>query len=481
MSLTTKDENDREVALEDYYNSDPPVKSPCNKKKKTRWWGLTPYNCRETLNYFIKMLVLPGLIAGIFILLMILTTGSIGNIILLTIISILTYTGSIFTSFYTRDRYLTWHHKIQEDDKVKRITPEENDATVFHYELELNPIEETEYRIGFIGDIMMLKDFELRFDNQVKNFFVGEDEVNLILGNLEGIVRDPPKKPFLTKQVHPLKILDQLNQLLLSDNTRWLLCLSNNHSIDYGNLRFHESLEHIRKKPNIDVFGRNDVPNVFVEGLDINIASASEWSNQKTWKCISKYRTMKLDPYYDKDKFNILYPHWNFENERYVRRRLQKRAKKLMIGTEINNWDLIFGQHSHVRQPVIKIREDFLKDDGTPKLDDEGNPIILWKLVAFSGGNFTSGAKLIRRKKHIHGRIMRCDIGPFSHDVNRLAVGKVKIMDTVNKEGFDRDTDTDFKNVIFGLGERGIHRFWVLLIGLTIVTIIVLLRVFGIF
>jgi hypothetical protein len=75
---------------------------------------------------------------------------------------------------------------------------------------------------------------------------------------------------------------------------------------------------------------------------------------------------------------------------------------------------------------------------------------------------------------------MRCDIGPLEKDEDRLAVGKVKIMDTVNKEGYDRDTDKDFKNVIFGLGERGIHRFWVLLIGISIVVIVILLRVFGI-
>ena len=478
MSLIIKKDDGSEEKLEDYYNTNPPVKSPCNESKKTKWWCLmsyTPYNFLETLNYFVKMLVLPGVIAFLIVLLIILTTGDIENLILLTIITSLTYTASIFISIYARDRSLTWYHRIKEDGKVEKITPEENNTTVYRYELELNPIKEPKYKIGFIGDIMMMKDFKLKFDREVKKFFEKDGGVDIILGNLEGIVRDPPKKPFLTKQVHPLEILGQLNQLLLSDNTRWLLCLSNNHSIDYSNFKFHESLNLIQANQKIDVFGRNDVPNVFVKGFNINIASASEWSNQKTWKCISKYRTKKLDPYYDKGKFNLLYPHWNFENERYVRRRLQKRAKKLMIGTEINNWDLIFGQHTHVRQPVIKVKADYKKD---------GKLIPLWKLVAFSGGNFTSGAKLIRRKKHIHGRIMRCDIGPLEKDKDRLAVGDVKIMDTVNKEGHEIDDNgkkIEFKKVIFGLGERGIHRFWVLLIGVTIVAIIILLRIFGIF
>ncbi|MFX1280486.1 MAG: CapA family protein [Promethearchaeota archaeon] len=480
MSLMMRKEDGSEEKLEDYYNANPPVKHPCNNSKKTKWWCImsyTPYNCHETLNYFLKMLVLPGIIAFCIVLLIIFTTGDVDNFILLTIITSLTYTASIFISFYIRDRILTSRHKIQEEvDKVERITPEENNATVFHYELELNPIKETIYKIGFVGDIMMMKKFGLRFENQVKEFFEEDSGVNIIVGNLEGIVREPPKDPFLTKQVHPMKILKQLNQLLEGNDIRWLLCLSNNHSIDYGNRKFHESLNLIQEDPKIDVFGRNDVPNVFVERKNINIASASEWSNQKTWKCISKYRTKKLNPYHDDGKFNILYPHWNFENERYVRRRLQKRAKKLMIGdNDIKSWDLIFGHHPHVRQPVIKVRADYKKG---------GVLIKLWKLVAFSGGNFTSGAKLIRRKKHIHGRIMRCDIGPLKDDQDRLAVGKVKIMDTVNKEGHEIDRNGDkieFKNVIFGLGERGIHRFWVLLIGLAIVVIVVLLRIFGIF
>ena len=476
---------DQEVDLEEYYNSNPQPKYPCNDSEKTRWWCLTPYNCLETFNYFIKMLVLPGVIAGIIILIMILTTGAIDNLILLTIISILMYTGSFFISIFTREQTLAWLNKIRENDQVKIVRIQENYETQLVNTIDtLNSIKDPKYIIGFVGDIMMMRDFTLRFDNDVKTFFKKDGGVRIILGNLEGIVRnlDPPEDPPPTKQSHPPEILNQLNQLLLSNNTRWLLCLSNNHSIDFSNHEFHESLKYIQAKEKIDVFGRNDVPNVYIKGPPaINIASATEWSNQHTWKCISKYRTKKLEPYYEKDKFNILYPHWNFENEKYVRKRLQKRAKKLLTNNDDQNWDLIFGHHPHVRQPVIKIREDLLKDDGTPVLDADGNPVQIWKLVAFSGGNFTSGVRWIRRKKHIHGRIMRCEIGPLTKYENKLAVGKVEIVDTVNKEGYDNDRDIDFKTVKFGLGEKGINRIWILVIGLVIVAIVVLLRVFGIF
>lgn len=464
MALT----NRYDVDLETYYLGNPPRKLPCDNSTETRWWKLSPYNCRETVNYFLKMLVLPGLIAGIIILLMILTTGNTGNFILWAIITVLTYTGSIFMSLYARERYFARFHRIQDQSSLIIPNP-------------LNEINGTKYSIGFVGDIMMMRDYQLRFSSEIINFFGDENEgVSIIVGNLEGIIRD--EDPSLAKQAHPPTILSELQHLLRDNN--WLLCLSNNHSIDYGNQDFHNSLLNIQQTPNIDVFGRNDVPNVFVNLVNnqkINISSASEWSNQKSWKCISKYGTIEIIPYYDKESFNILTPHWNYENERYVRRRLQKRSKKLVIDNGNENWDLIFGHHTHVRQPIIKVRENFLDANGNPILDANNNPKGLWKLVAFSGGNLTSGVTFIRRKKHIHGRIMRCDIGPLTQDPTRLAIGSVEIQNTFNENGRDADTGAKIKTIRFGEGEQGISRFWMLIIGIAIISIVTILRVLGIF
>ena len=466
MILTNRDGD----ILDAYYGSNPDRLLPCDNGTRTRWWRLSPYNCRETINYFLKMLVLPGLIAGILILLMILTTGQIGNFILWVIITVLTYTGSIFIALYNREKYFAWFNRIQDESSLVIPSP-------------LNDIDDILYRIGFVGDIMMMRDYQLRFSNEVINFFGDEDEgVDIIIGNLEGIIRD--EDPGLTKQAHPPTILQQLSHLLRKNS--WLLCLSNNHSIDYGNLAFHDSLMTIQDTQKIDVFGRNDVPHVvvddqIVENQKINIASASEWSNQHTWDCISKFGTNELSSYYDPDKFNILYPHWNYENERYVRRRLQRRSKRLLIDNGNENWDLIFGQHTHVRQPIIKVWEDLRDAAGTLILDSNGNPKGLWKLLAFSGGNLTSGVNLIRRRKHIHGRIIRCDIGPLSQDPTRLAVGRVEIQDTFNENGRDRDTGDRIKTVRFGVGEEGVSRFWMLIIGIVIISIVIILRVLGIF
>ncbi|MFX0083662.1 MAG: CapA family protein [Candidatus Hodarchaeota archaeon] len=442
MSITHENGND----LNTYYANNPPSDPPCEDCDDTIWWGLTPYDWRETLNYFFKMLVLPGAIAAVIILLMILTTGSIDNLTLWTIIIVLTYIGSILIALYARHRLLTWIHRIQDENSL--IIPD-----------PLNQINNTTYKIGFVGDIMRMRIYGLQFSNEVINFFSG---VDIIVGNLEGIIR--PDDPPMTKQSHPATILQQLNGLLRG-GTNWLLCLSNNHSIDFGNREFHRSLNDIQQEPRIDVFGRYDVSHVYVRGQNINISCATEWSNQRRWDCISRFPDSMNSSHID-TRLNILYPHWNYENERYVRRWLQNRANDLLTSNVGKRWDLIFGHHPHVRQPVIYVHDT----------NDNVN-----KLVAFSGGNFTSGVRFFRLKKHIHGIIMRCDIGPLTQNPARLGIGKVEIQNTYNKKGRDPITGDRIKTVVFGEGIQGISRFWILIIGIVIITTVVLLRVFGIF
>jgi hypothetical protein len=76
---------------------------------------------------------------------------------------------------------------------------------------------------------------------------------------------------------------------------------------------------------------------------------------------------------------------------------------------------------------------------------------------------------------------MSCDIGPLSQDPTRLAVGRVEIRDTFNENGRDLDTGAKIKTVRFGVGEQGISRFWMLIIGTVIISIVIILRVLGIF
>lgn len=459
MVLTTK----QGTKLDDYYDPRPVLKGCCNDKSKTCCLRLSPYDKQETIYWFIKHLTLPGVAVALIIIILILRLFD--NPIFDSTIYILGIVAGFFLLSIARERGRSIHYKIKEgriNDKiiiweVKATREEDQEEYPEEFTVKLNTITKTDYTIGFVGDIMMMKDYGLEFDEDIVRFF---GDVNLIVGNLEGITSALTDNPPITKQRHRNPPILDLLGTLLSNNAKWLLCVSNNHSIDFSNHDFHDSLEKIQKDPRFDVFGRNDVPNVVVEGKKINIASATEWSNQKNWECISRYKENnrrnqkpRCDDenytkfFHCKDMFNILFPHWGYENEKYVRTRVQKDAIGLITGKSQEyspfqkfirilfrkkitpsldkKWDFIFGQHSHVRQPIMKI-EDPLKING--------NEIPYKRLVAFSGGNFTSGANIIRKKKHIYGIIMKCKIGPLKDGAGKLAMGEVKWRRTVNKK-----------------------------------------------
>jgi hypothetical protein len=85
--------------------------------------------------------------------------------------------------------------------------------------------------------------------------------------------------------------------------------------------------------------------------------------------------------------------------------------KKYQIETKMNDqkWDLIFGHHPHVPQPI--------KNYGRG-------------ILAFSGGNFTSSK---RRRKHISGLIMKCEIGR-ANNIGPLVLGKISWCYTINEK-----------------------------------------------
>lgn len=473
--------NNSGTVLDNYYETTVPPGHhpdpvlPCDNSTNYNPWGI-PYDLQEFLYWVLKMLVLPGLVSGLIIFLVILPTFQ--NPIFGIINTILTPIASVFILIMVRESARATRNRISSDRLVSSGTP-------------LNTIVEDEsFRIGFVGDIMMMNGHILEFDPAVIQFF---SDVNLIVGNLEGIVTTYECR--LSQQRHIPDILRQL-ETLLSPNINWLLCLSNNHSIDYGNRAFHTSLIDIQTEPRFDVFGRNDVENVLVQGHPISIASGTEWSNQNTWTCTSRYRNTELWTYHNDNalnnvnRFNILFPHWGYENERYVRRRIQldatallngqqqvytryqnlirQRLDKIILPDPSRKWDLIFGQHSHTPQPIMMV-DDYLNLPNQTRL-------VFHKLVAFSGGNFTSGAWIIRRKKHIYGYVMKCDIGPLVGHPNQLAVGKVEWRTTVNVR--HRIGDNRYKTVEFYTRRYRtfLHYLWSLLIGVGIVALILFLR-----
>jgi hypothetical protein len=190
---------------------------------------------------------------------------------------------------------------------------------------------------------------------------------------------------------------------------------------------------------------------------DINIFSTTEWSNQETWNYTLKYCDLNLylaTRLLDNNKFNILLPHWGFENEKYVRTRIQLDAKALLTGENQNyskfqdflrrkynkvilpdpahKWDLIFAHHPHVLQPIMNVPDIIADENGRPILNCKGETINYNKLAVFSAGNFTSGAWILRRKKHVSGIIMKCEIGSLRGFEDKLVIGKMEWRRTKN-------------------------------------------------
>ena len=426
------------VLLNDYYRSSVGICGSGGRVVGASKCGISPYELDETIYYFCKHLALPGF-AAVFIFIMIFFRFFSSFLIMYFRNIFLILAVLLFLSV-GRELIRAWKYKIR-DDVIFLPGPYILNRKAEIYTQTINKITTTKYIIGFVGDIMRMKKFDLKFHPDICCFF---KDAELIIGNLEGIVSNKPCP--ITKQAHSGSILKKLASIL-GPGAKWLLCLSNNHSEDFGKIQFNRSLHRIQRRSKFDVFGREDVPFIHSPNNDINIHSTTEWSNQKTWNYTLKFVDPNLAPIpHNNHKFNILFHHWGFENEKYVRARIQNDARALLTGEPQNyskfqeyvrrkcnrlilhnpdhKWDLIFAHHSHVLQPIIKV-PDVIKVKKSVEIPYN-------KLAVFSAGNFTSGANIIRKKKHISGIVMKCEIGPLEGFEDKLAIGKMEWRRTKN-------------------------------------------------
>ncbi len=458
--------------LNSYYTNNEGYNGNCEEEDKSKWWRFTPYDRQETIYWGIRLIALPLVASAFFI--VVFYMGFYNNPILQHISVILIFVANIFLTSYARELVRARIYEITvEQGLIDVVAPYDVTREEELFKFNVNPTSPKVFTIGFVGDIMMLKKFKLEFAPEVIQFF---SDVDLIVGNLEGIVRE--KGHTLTTQAHKPIILKQLKELL-PENARGLLCLSNNHSIDFGNIEFHDSLYCIQREQNIYAFGRHDVPNVInvEDNFSINIATATQWSNQKNWDCISRYEDRDVNNgfvrLHDNNCINILFPHWSYENERYVRPSIRLHAQTLLIGpvqipsttpSSVSSvtWDLIFGHHSHVRQPIMKI-----------PVSGPG----LKKLVVFSGGNLTSGAKFFREQKHIYGIIMKCHIGLLTGSQTQYVIGDVEWRKTYN----DRHITPKTKTVCIDRESYRRSNRNLLYIGIAIIVVLLILKVLELF
>lgn len=447
----------------------PPEETEENEEAEPRNINGCPYNTKELINWIMKHLVVDFyypfmiFIYFLFVASVVTISARVVSPYWYIIFSILFLVFGLLFIYRMIQRII---HKIENIGELNGDGWREFEFSEWCSDYPKLEAEDVKYRIGFVGDIMALNDYRLKFEERIKKFF---GETDFIVGNLEGIIlKDPTKKGGLAAQSHNTNILTQLERIYQESTPKekrpkWIICVANNHSADFDIEGFKESLTLIENAENFIPIGEYNSPNYsWAKNSDkneINIVAGTMWSNRKTQNLITKFKN--CGQYHIPGIFNILYPHWHYENECYVRSKVQRKSINLqLLGSykdrdwrvifeilekftpnvilnkllpkipliqrimkhipfvkrlkipeiEINKqkWDFIFGHHPHVPQPITIYGEGIL---------------------AYSGGNFTSSKK---RKKHISGMILKCEIGQ-KNDSGPFLLGKIEWCYTLNE------------------------------------------------
>jgi len=228
----------------------------------------------------------------------------------------------------------------------------------------------------FIGDIMDMRGNTLMIGADLKEFVRPCD---FLIGNFEATITHA-RKPRFTAQRHDPGILDALADFFPPD--RAILSLANNHTGDFSVDILHHSIS-LMKQKGFHVFGLNQNVSADFKG-QARIVAASLWSNVPFGDMMP---FQSLDQQVLPAFFNVAYPHWGFELERFPRQSTVQEGMRLM-----KHYDAIIGHHSHVPQPVMSCRM--------------GDTM---KLIAFSLGDFCTGLK---SRSYRQGIVCKMEIGP---------------------------------------------------------------------
>jgi len=202
---------------------------------------------------------------------------------------------------------------------------------------------------------------------------------DFLIGNFEATITHA-RKPGLAAQRQDPAILDSPADLLNPDRT--ILSLANNYIGDFSADILHHSIS-LMKQKGFHVFGWKQ--NVAIDfKSQARIAAASLWSHIPFADMIP---FQSLDQQVLPAAFNVAYPHWGFELERFLRSSTVQEGVRLL-----NHYDAIIGHHSHVPQPVMSHRL--------------GDSV---KLITFSLGDFCMGLK---SRNYRHGIVCKMEIGP---------------------------------------------------------------------
>ncbi|MFW9819652.1 MAG: CapA family protein, partial [Candidatus Thorarchaeota archaeon] len=275
---------------------------------------------------------------------------------------------------------------------------------------KINP----KYTISFIGDIMDVNLKDLIISDNIKHFIEGSD---FLIGNFEATLTLEKKR--LNGKRHKPQIMEALANLF--DPKKTYLSTANNHSADFGENRFSESVTELKKR-GFNVFGTEKTP--FLDlAEDLRVIGCTQWSN---YPCDYLVRLEDSSQHIKEDTFNLLFPHWGYEMELYPRIETINRGKELL-----NKFDALIGHHSHNPQPVSFI--PFESDN---------------KLIAYSLGDFCDGKEF---EMHKYGILIKIEIGTDTNGDWKVGKCEWTFLKTipVSKTEFLVDVTDNFSDFIF--------------------------------
>lgn len=243
---------------------------------------------------------------------------------------------------------------------------------------ELNRDVTVKHRLAVIGDIMTVRSAGVEFGRNLRGFIKGSD---YLVGNFEGTITDAvkPGLSLLFEERHAPKIIGVLADLFPPEKT--CLCVSNNHSGDFGKTEFFKSIE-LLEAEGFRLFGWVERPHIDIEN-SLRLVCGTMWTNKPCdYICMLERAEEHVRP----GVFNLLYPHFGYEFEMYPRPDIVELAGKLA-----QKFDALVGHHAHCPQPVT--------------VHQAGGAN---KLIAYSAGDFLGS---YRTKKYQYGMIIKAGIG----------------------------------------------------------------------
>lgn len=209
---------------------------------------------------------------------------------------------------------------------------------------DLTPIIKVDSRIAFLGDIMSVGRRRIIIDESVTTFL---SNCEFLVANLEATVTQQRRRKgvlFGAWQWQDVHVLDAMAAIF--SPTATYLSVANNHTGDFEYPHYLQSCLLLEER-GFNLFGQADRPYVDLKAR-IRLHAGTMWSNQ-ICKRIHWLGSGKEEV--NEQSFNILFPHWGYELEKYPRPEIVNLAKNLCL-----RFDAIFGHHPHTVQPITAER-----------------------------------------------------------------------------------------------------------------------------